>query len=110
MAFRHSAAARRQGLAQLGNLSRQPSKTWRQTATPKEKLLMHSGMAEVVDTLGYDLDECQGQPLEFAPLASSTRSRSPTRSCSASFTFGATPTTCWERAGAAAGSFTLPLE
>ena len=31
----------------LGNLSHQPSKTWRQTATPKEKLLMHSGMAEV---------------------------------------------------------------
>jgi hypothetical protein len=108
VAFRHSATARRQGLAQLGNLSRQPSKTWRQTSTPREKLLMHSGMAEVVDTLGYDLDECQGQPLEFAPLASEHTITLPDEIVLGELHIRRHADACWERAGAAAGSFTLP--
>ena len=71
VAFRHSAEARRQGVGSaLGNLSKTPTKTWRESATAQERLLMHAGLAEVVDTLGYDLDDCAGRPLDFSPIGS----------------------------------------
>ena len=107
VAHRHSAAARRQGLATRGNLSKN-STTWRQTATAKEKLLMHSGMAEVLDTLGYGLDDCQGQPLDFIPLAREHTITVPDGIALGEIHIRRDAAAGWERAGAAAGTFTIP--
>ena len=107
VAHRHSAAARRKGLATRGNLSKN-SKTWRQTATAKEKLLMHSGMAEVLDTLGYGLDDCQGQPLDFIPLAREHTITVPDGVALGEIHIRRDAAAGWERAGAAAGTFTIP--
>jgi Sulfotransferase domain len=108
VAFRHSASARRQGLAQRGNLSRQPSATWRQIATARERLLMHSGMAEVIDTFGYEADECAGHPLEFTPLAEDHTVTLPDGVVLGEIHVRRAADAGWERAGAAAGTFTLP--
>lgn len=107
VAYRHSAAARRQGLAGRGNLSKN-SKTWREIATAQEKLLMHSGMAEVVDTLGYGLDDCQGRPLEFVPLAEEHTVTLPEGVALGEIHVRREAEGCWERAGDAAGTFTIP--
>ncbi len=108
VAYRHSAAARRQGLAVRGNLSKNSTKTWRETATAQEKLLMHSGMAEVVDTLGYGLDDCQGRPLDFVPLAAEHAVALPDGIALGEIHVRSEADGCWERAGDAAGTFTIP--
>jgi hypothetical protein len=108
VAFRHSAEARRRGMAPMGNLSAQPSTGWRQLASPSEKLLMHSGLAEVVDTLGYQPDDCRGGPLEFSPVASAHEVTLPDGVVLGEIHVRSDPDGDWERAGHAAGTFTIP--
>jgi Sulfotransferase domain len=109
VAFRHSAEARRQGVgAALGNLSKTPTRTWRQSATVQERLLMHAGLAEVVDTLGYEPDDCAGHPLEFTPLPSSVELRLPDDVVLGELHVRTGAESGWERAGHLAGEVTLP--
>ena len=109
VAFRHSAEARRQeGGAALGNLSKTPTKTWRESATVEERLMMHAGLAEVVDTLGYDTDDCAGRPLEFSPIPQGFDLRLPDDVVAGELHIRWSADSGWERAGHAAGEVTLP--
>jgi hypothetical protein len=108
VAFRHSAKARRQGIgAPLGNLSPQ-TRSWRESATREERLLMHAGLAEVVDTYGYDPDECAGRPLDFIPLSSDFEITLPEGVVLGEIHIRRSAAAGWERAGHATGSFRLP--
>jgi hypothetical protein len=109
VAFRHSAEARRQGVgAALGNLSRTPTKTWRESATAQERLLMHAGLAEVVDTLGYGLDDCAGRPLDFSPIGSTVELRLADDVVLGELHVRWSAEPGWERMGHASGEVTLP--
>lgn len=109
VAFRHSAEARRQGVgAALGNLSKTPTKTWRESATAQERLLMHAGLAEVVDTLGYDLDDCAGRPLDFSPIGSTVELRLADDVVLGELHVRWSAGSRWERMGHAAGEVTVP--
>jgi hypothetical protein len=108
VAYRHSAEARRRGEFSLGNLSKAPSKTWRESTSERERRMMHAGLAEVVDTLGYEPDDCQGKPLEFVPLAAKCEVALPDGVVLGELHIRADAESGWERAGHAAGRFTLP--
>jgi Sulfotransferase domain len=109
VAFRHSAEARRQGVGSaLGNLSKTPTKTWRESATGQERLLMHAGLAEVVDTLGYELDDCAGRPLEFSPVRSAVELRLADDVVLGELHVRWSHESGWERMGYAAGEVTIP--
>lgn len=108
VAWRHSAEARRQGLAPLGNLSKTPVSGWRATATPWEKAMMHAGLAEVVDTLGYAPDHCLGRPVEFVPNRSRLDLHLGSDVVLGELHVRGAEDDDWQRFGYAAGSFELP--
>jgi hypothetical protein len=108
VASRHSAEERRAGRAPLGNLSRIPHKRWQDTASRTEKLLMHAGLAEVIDTFGYAPDDCAGEPVEFAPLPADFHVELPDAVALGELHVRRDPRSGWERLGDGAGTFTLP--
>jgi hypothetical protein len=61
-----------------------------------------------VDTLGYEPDDCQGRPLEFAPLTTDYEISLPDDVVLGEIHARTSARAGWERAGYAAGRFTLP--
>ncbi len=106
-AVRHGAEARRAGQAPMGNLSRTPTRTWRESATVREKLLMHAGLTEVIDTFGYEPDDCSGAPLLLCPAPADCRVMLPDGTLLGELHVRHDPGGLWVRAGHATGTFTI---
>jgi hypothetical protein len=70
--------------------------------------MMHAGLAEVVDTLGYDTDDCAGCPLEFSPIPRGIDLRFPDDVVAGELHVRWSAESRWERMGHAAGEVTLP--
>jgi hypothetical protein len=60
----HDAGPMRTGaLPRKGNLFAIESRGWREETDARQKLILHSYLAEVVTAAGYPADDCTGQPL-----------------------------------------------
>jgi hypothetical protein len=64
VAQEYDASLMRRGVvARKGNLAPTESRGWREETDPRQKLILHAHLTEVVTTTGYPADECCGKPL-----------------------------------------------